>query len=91
MARSLMDGIDLDKKSGAKKKSGGDPAKTKTYIAIGLLVVAVGVLVWYYGLRGGGTPDIPQMDPVQQQQAIQQTQQNVEQAKQRGAQIGGGD
>lgn len=90
MARSLMDGIDMDKKSGSKKKS-ADPAKTKTYLAIGLLVVAVGVLAGYYGfIRGGGTPDIPKMDPVQQQQAIQETQQNVEQAKQRGATIGGG-
>lgn len=89
MARSLMDGIDLDKKA-TPKKAARSASQTKTYIAVGLLVVAVGILVVYFVVLPNRTPTAGPVDPVQQQQAVQQAQQNVEQAKQRGAEVGGG-
>ena len=93
MAKSLLEGLDVEKKPAAKKGGGGGggSAKTKTYVAIGLLAVAIGILVWYYALRGDGAPPVAPVDPAQVQQAQQQTQRAVQEAQNRGATITGND
>jgi predicted metalloprotease len=92
MAKSLLEGLDVEKKSAAKKGGGGGgSAKTKTYVAVGLLAVAVGVLVWYYGLRGNGAPPIEPVDQAQVQQQQQQAQRAVQEAQSKGATVTGND
>jgi hypothetical protein len=91
MARSLLDGLDVDKKSAARKASAGKSGSAgKLYVAVGLLVVAVGILVWYYGLRGDGAPTIT-VDPVEVQQAQQEAQKAAQEAKSRGMTVTGND
>ena len=91
MAKSLLEGLDVEKKPAAKKGGGGGSAKTKTYVAVGLLAVAIGILVWYYGLRGDGAPQVAPVDQAQVQQQQQQVQRAVQEAQSKGAAVTGND
>ena len=63
MARSLLDGIDVKEKSAAHKPA-ADKSKVKLLVSVGLLVVALGVLAWYY-FAPTPAPKIEQPDPAE--------------------------
>lgn len=90
MARSLLDGIDVQDKSTKKASGGGGGFKgdPKLFAAIGLLVLAVGILVYWYVLRDAAGPK-PVFEPAQIEEAQRQHEANVKQAEQTGAVMGG--
>jgi hypothetical protein len=91
MAKSLLDGIDSGPTSsakGASKSSGMNPDTIKLILALSLMLVAVGVLTWYYVLRDTA-PDVPQMEPAELQAIQQQQEEMIRDAKARGHIEGG--
>jgi hypothetical protein len=89
MAKSLLEGIDVAEKA-TPRKSGGDKGKTRMIASVVLLVVAVGLLAWYYLVP---TPPPKIEEPVitpQVQKAQQQQQKQIQQDLQsRKIEIGG--
>jgi hypothetical protein len=88
MAKSLLDGINTNARRGSG--SGDNTNKIKLIAASALLIVAIGVLAWYYVLRDT-TPALPPVDPAQVEAAKEQQERAVEQAKRQGASLQGGD
>ena len=88
MARSLLDGIDVKEKAAAHK-TGADKSKVKLLVSVGLLVVALGVLAWYYFVPAPA-PTVEQPDPAETARIQQQNQQEMQRAVESGRVTVGG-
>jgi hypothetical protein len=78
MARSLLEGLE-DSPSPGKKKKGGGKGDPKLFVAIGLLVLAFGILGYWYLLRGE-TVEPPVVDPAVVEEAQRHHEEIVRQA-----------